>query len=192
MRIFDNHLTANISFAGKTNVEAISRTMNEATFEEIYERTARPLWSYVARISGNSALADDVVQETFLRYLRSPLTETDDAGVKSYLYKIATNLVYDHFRKMQRENKWQLFLTRESASEIVYETFAEDSDMMRVFQNLKPQERALLWLAYVEGYEHREIAAVLNLSAVSIKVLLFRARRKLAQLLESEKAGNLK
>ncbi len=59
--------------------------------------------------------------------------------------------------------------------------------MMSVFKNLKPQERALLWLAYVEGYEHREIAGVLNLSTVSIKVLLFRARRRLAALLESEK-----
>jgi len=191
MQIFDNHLITNFSFAGKTTAEVISCTMNEATFEEIYERTARPLQAYVSRISGNSALADDIVQETFLRFLRVTLKETDDAGIKSYLYKIATNLVYDHFRKTQREKKWQLFSATKSEDEIVYETFAEESDMMRVFQNLKPQERALLWLAYVEGYEHREISVVLNLSAVSIKVLLFRARRKLAQLLESEKAGNL-
>ena len=164
--------------------------MNEATFEEIYEKTARPLWSYISRISGNSALADDIVQETFMRFLRVTLKDADEAGIKSYLYKIATNLVYDNFRKMQRENKWQLFSANEQKTEIVYETLAEDSDMMRVFQNLKPQERALLWLAYVEGYEHREISVVLNLSPVSIKVLLFRARRKLAQLLESEKVGN--
>jgi len=190
MQILDNHLTTNFSFDGKTTAEAISRTMNEATFEEIYERTSRPLWSYVSRISGNSALADDIVQETFMRYLRSPINETNDAAIKSYLYKIATNLVYDHFRKTQRESKWQIFSAAEQKSKIVYETFAEESEMMRVFRNLKPQERALLWLAYVEGYEHREIAAVLNLSAVSIKVLLFRARRKLAQLLESEKVGN--
>ena len=190
MQVFEKHLTANFSFVGKTTAEAICRTMNEATFEKLYERTARPLWSYASRISGNSALADDIVQETFMRYLRSPIKETEDAAIKSYLYKIATNLVYDHFRKTQRENKWQLFSAMESKDEIVYETFAEESDMMRVFHNLKPQERALLWLAYVEGYEHREISVVLNLSAMSIKVLLFRARRKLAKLFESEKAGN--
>ena len=184
MQIFDNHLTANFSFVGKTTAEADSRTMNEATFEELYKRTARPLWSYVSRIAGNSALADDVVQETFMRYLRSPLEESDDNAVKSYLYKIATNLVYDDFRKTRRENKWQIFSAGEPRGEIVYETFAEESDMMRVFGNLKPQERALLWLAYVEGYEHREISVVLNLSTVRIKVLLFRARRKLTGLLE--------
>ncbi|MEJ7700332.1 MAG: RNA polymerase sigma factor [Pyrinomonadaceae bacterium] len=96
----------------------------------------------------SQTLADDIVQETFLRYLRSPLKENDDAAIKSYLYKIATNLVYDHFRKTKRENKWQLFSAAEQESEIVYETLAEESDMMRVFHNLKPQERALLWLAY--------------------------------------------
>jgi len=187
MQIFDRHLNTNFPFVGKTTVEAVSRAMNEATFEEIYKRMARPLWSYVSRIAGSQTLADDIVQETFLRYLRSPLKENDDAAIKSYLYKIATNLVYDHFRKTQRENKWRIFSTAEQESEIVYETLAEESDMMRVFHNLKPQERALLWLAYVEGYEHREIAAVLNLSTVSIKVLLFRARRRLAQLLEGER-----
>jgi RNA polymerase sigma-70 factor, ECF subfamily len=164
--------------------------MNEATFEKIYEIMARPLWSYISRISGNSSLADDITQEAFLRYLRSPLKEATDAEIKSYVYKIATNLVYDHFRKTQRENKWRIFSANEASSELVYETFADETDMMSVFQNLKPQERALLWLAYVEGYDHREIAAVLNLSAVSIKVLLFRARRKLAQLLASKKVEN--
>lgn len=189
MSIFDNYSTANFSFAGKTTGEAILRTMTEATFEAIYEKTARPLQSYVARVSGNAALADDIVQETFLRYLRSPIA-ADDAGIKSYLYKIATNLTNDHFRRMQRENRWRLFSTIEPASEIVYDTFSEETDMTRVFKSLKPQERALLWLAYVEGYEHREIAAVLNLSAASVKVLLFRARRKLAGLLEGDKAEN--
>lgn len=186
MQIFDNYLNTNFFFARKTTAEAISCTMNEATFEEIYERTARPLWSYISRIAGSQTLADDLVQETFLRYLRLPLKENDEAGIKSYLYKIATNLVYDHFRKTQRENKWRIFSTAEQESKIVYETLAEESDMMRVFHNLKPQERALLWLAYVEGYEHREIAAVLNLSTASIKVLLFRARRRLTRLLENE------
>ena len=188
MQIYPDFLRADFTFAEKATGETISRTMDEATFEKFYERTARPLWSYISRISGSPTLADDIVQETFLRSLRSPLKENDDAANKSYVYKIATNLVYDHFRKTRRENKWRIFSTPEPMYEIGYETLEEETDMMRVFHNLKPQERALLWLAYVEGYEHREIAAVLNLSVASIKVLLFRARRRLAKLLESEKA----
>jgi RNA polymerase sigma-70 factor, ECF subfamily len=163
--------------------------MDDSRFEELYERNARHLWSYISRLAGNSALADDLLQETFFRYLRAPLKDSDDGAIKSYLFKIATNLVYDHFRRVQRENRWQFLSARETESEIVYETFTEGSEMMQVFHNLKPQERALLWLAYVEGYEHREIAGVLNLNAMSVRVLLFRARRKLVGLLENEKVG---
>ncbi len=50
---------------------------------------------------------------------------------------------------------------------------------------LNPRERALLWLAYVEGENHQEIAASLGLGRGSIKVLLFRAKRRLRELLTS-------
>jgi RNA polymerase sigma factor (sigma-70 family) len=53
----------------------------------------------------------------------------------------------------------------------------------RCFEKLKPRERALLWLAYVEGYAHGEIAGTLELNEKSIKVLLFRARRNLERIL---------
>jgi RNA polymerase sigma-70 factor (ECF subfamily) len=152
--------------------------MDEPIFEEIYTATARPLWAYVARISGSATAADDIVQETYLRFLNSP-PKTGDA--KPYLYKIATNLVYDRFRRLKREGK------REDFSAASEATFEGEAEMMQVFGRLKEQERALLWLAYVEGYEHREIAAILKLNSMSVRVLLFRARRKLAQLLESEK-----
>jgi RNA polymerase sigma-70 factor (ECF subfamily) len=156
--------------------------MDESGFEKLYEKTARPLRSYVERITGSATLADDILQETFLRYLRAPLKVEDDA-VKSYLYKIATNLVYDHFRQTKRASRWQILLRTQPEAEIVDDNFAGETEMMQVFRHLQPQERALLWLAYVEGYQHREIAATLNLSVMSIKVLLFRARRKLAQML---------
>jgi RNA polymerase sigma-70 factor (ECF subfamily) len=48
---------------------------------------------------------------------------------------------------------------------------------------LRPRERAMLWLAYAEGATHSEIARTLGLSPASMKILLFRARRKLAGLL---------
>ena len=56
-------------------------------------------------------------------------------------------------------------------------------DLSRAMARLKPRERALLWLAYAEGSSHKEIADSLGLKASSIKLLLFRARRRLAALL---------
>lgn len=159
--------------------------MDEAIFEEIYEQTARPLWAYVSRISGNPTAADDILQETYLRFLNSPPKQNDLREAKPYLYKIATNLVYDRFRKMKREGSRENLLP--GKSEMMIENFGEELEMTQVFSRLKQQERALLWLAYVEGYEHREIAQILKLNAMSVRVLLFRARRRLAQFLESEK-----
>lgn len=162
--------------------------MDEARFEKLYAAQARPLWSYICRIAGSATLADDILQETFLRLLRSSLAETDENAVKAYLYRIATNLVYDHFRRTKRESLWQLRWRPPASSveEAINDSGMESSDMARVFGELKDQERALLWLAYIEGYEHREIAGVLELSATSVRVLLFRARRKLARLLEEK------
>ena len=61
------------------------------------------------------------------------------------------------------------------------------ADVNRAMTQLKPNERAMLWMAYAEGATHPEIASVLGLNPASMKVLLFRARRKMAALLRGEK-----
>ena len=50
---------------------------------------------------------------------------------------------------------------------------------------MRPRDRQLLWLAYAEGYSHHEIAQITGLGSASIRILLFRARRKMAQLIRS-------
>ena len=60
---------------------------------------------------------------------------------------------------------------------------------MRVFEHLKTQEQTLLWLAYVEGFDHREIALALQLREKSVRVMLFRARKKLAGMLSKQGLG---
>ena len=62
-------------------------------------------------------------------------------------------------------------------------------DVQRVFKKLKPRERELLWLGHVEQFSHREIAEILGLKPGSIRLLLFRARRKLAAVLTEADLG---
>jgi len=101
------------------------------------------------------------------------------------LYKIATNLVYKRFHRIKRESESENILLE--SVEAAPDSFKEEIEMTQLFSRLKEQERALLWLAHVEGCEHREIAEILNLNSLSVRVLLFRARRKLERLLESGK-----
>jgi RNA polymerase sigma-70 factor, ECF subfamily len=157
--------------------------MEDQLFETIYEQTARPLWAYVARISGDVSAADDILQETYLRFLNASRRPAEVEEWKPFLYKIATNLVYDRFRTLKRRGETEI---AESSAE-ADTGLAAGVEVSQVFSRLKRQERVLLWLAYVEGYDHRQIAQVANVNKLSVKVLLFRARRRLAELIEGEK-----
>src|SRR5215469_8877339 len=152
--------------------------LNREAFRVFYSRTNRPLWAYVMRVSGRRDVADDLVQESYCRFLAAKLPEMDAAESRSYLFKIATNLLRD--RWPSREVPDVVSATRQ-ASEDDPET---RTDVRRAFEQLKPRERQLLWLAHVEGFDHREIARLTGLKVASIRVLLFRARRELARVLE--------
>jgi RNA polymerase sigma-70 factor (ECF subfamily) len=162
--------------------------MDERTFYSLYEQTRDSLRAYVARSLGNITLADDIVQEVYLRLLRLP-TAPPAEQARPYLFRVATNLMIDHWRRHQREMK---AMNVAEEPESVSRDPSIRLDLGRVFVQLSPRERQLMWLAYVECATHREIGEALSLSAKSIRVLLFRAREKLARLLRENgwKAGH--
>lgn len=154
--------------------------MDEAKFEAFYRRTAAGVWSYLFRLTGDAAAADDLLQKTYFRFLRSNPAVESDEHLRRYVFKVATNLAFDHFRETNRERKYAFTAPR---NEVRLESTELRHDMMRVFAELKPQERALLWLAHVEESNHEEIGDALGVKPKSVKVLLFRARRRLGELL---------
>lgn len=159
--------------------------MDEDAFRAFYERTARGLWAYLARVTGDRHLADDLLQETFYRFLRAGTTHESEAHRRNSLYRIATNLARD-----ARRRSLLRLPSSVTGDEIERVPSSRDggateqiADVTHAMSQLKPRERAMLWLAYAEGASHREIAGALGLSPASLKPLLFRARRRLAALL---------
>jgi RNA polymerase sigma-70 factor (ECF subfamily) len=150
--------------------------MEPAEFAAFYARTAPRLRAYLRRLTGDLALADDLLQEGCLRLLRSARAGGSDAEYAAFLYRTATNLAYDHWRRRGREARALGRAWRGSAAAPAL----PDGDVSRVFDGLRPRERALLWLAHVEGRSHAEIARMLGLRRLSVRVLLFRARAELA------------
>jgi RNA polymerase sigma-70 factor (ECF subfamily) len=73
--------------------------MDEARFNRIYEATARPIRAYLASSLGDAVLADDLVQECFVRLIRSGFDTDDHDHMRNYLFRIATNLMRDHWRR---------------------------------------------------------------------------------------------
>jgi RNA polymerase sigma-70 factor (ECF subfamily) len=122
-----------------------------------------------------------VLQEAYLRMIRSPQMHMDDLPRRAYLYKTATNILRDRWRRQKRDQEWSKL---SNMSEAVQQNPGLAVDMNTVFDNLSAQERAILWLAHVEELSHREIAAVLNVKEKSVRVLLFRAREKAKDLLQ--------
>ena len=159
--------------------------MDEDAFRAFYERTAPSLWCYLSRISGDRQLADDLLQEAYYRLLKARDIFESEAHRRNYLFRIGTNLVRD----AHRGKAASMFDRRVEITDVAV-TGDERSiperrtDVHRALGRLKPRERALLWLAYAQGSTHSEIAGVLGLKTGSVKLLLFRARRKMAALLE--------
>lgn len=182
MRLWPQARAASIELSEPTDdslVNVADAGVSREAFRIFYDRTSRPLWAYLLRVSGRRDVADDLLQESFCRFLAAELPEMDAAESKNYLYKIATNLLHDRWRR------------REASDTVSATATAEDreddpetrTDVRRALEQLKPRERQLLWLAHVEGFDHREIARLMGLRVPSIRVLLFRARRELAGIL---------
>jgi len=163
----------------------VALAMDEDAFRGFYDRTARALWGYLSRTSGDRQVADDLLQECYYRLLKSTVVFENEAHRRNYLYRIGTNLVRDTKRGSR-----PLFADGVDVGELeapqAHADAAERADVRRAMGRLKPRERALLWLAYAQGSSHSEIAGVLGLKTGSIKLLLFRARRKLAALLQTQ------
>jgi RNA polymerase sigma-70 factor (ECF subfamily) len=185
--VFLNPIAGNASHAADLGKSLPAEMfMDSDAFAAFYGRSARPLWAYLARVSGDPTLADDLMQESFVRFLTASSPEFSSAegevAARRYLFRIATNLLRDHWRRP----------TAASIEDLPEEIFSNpdrsaQADSQAVLgpalARMRPRDRQILWLAHAEGYSHREIAQITGLGSASIRLLLFRARRKIARIL---------
>jgi RNA polymerase sigma-70 factor, ECF subfamily len=157
-------------------------SMDATAFRAFYEETSRPLFAYLLRASGERALAEDLLQDSYCRLLCAKLVPEDARQRRSYLFRIASNLMRDQWRT--KRGKGEVPLSESFPDTAIA---AHDPDlhieMQEALQQLKVRERQLLWLAYVQGASHKEIADSIGLTAASVRTLVFRARHKLAGLI---------
>jgi RNA polymerase sigma-70 factor (ECF subfamily) len=167
------------SRAGETDVLL---GMDEEAFRAFYDRTARPVWAYLSRLTGDPHAADDLLQETYYRFYRASATYESESHRRNSLFRIATNLARDLSRRQRR--KPVVALPESHELPIPADTHAETrTDLGRALTQLAPLQRELVWLAYGQGCSHEEIASVTGVKAADVKSLLYRTRRKLGVLL---------
>jgi len=161
--------------------------MDEPTFAAFHARTARPLLAYLTRAGGNRALAEDLSQEAYLRFLRACRSEAGEVACRSFLFRIASNLLRDHWRRPALASMEEIATERAPLAPDAWGASEAVLELAPAWARLGLRERQVLWLAYVEGYSHRELAGMVGLNAAGVRVLLFRARRKMHNALTEKK-----
>lgn len=170
--------------------------MDEEAFRGFYDRNARGVWAYLSRVTGDRQMADDLLQETFYRFLRAASASGDqdrydsDAHRRNSLYRIATNLATDARRRsftrpaavVSGDDVERLADVGRRGGDHGADA-ARRTDVNRALALLRPRDRAMLWMAYAEGSSHDEIADAIGVQPSSMKLLLFRARQRMAKVL---------
>lgn len=173
----------NMNFINKIENKEDIYQNNEDQFKVFYEKHSKPFWRFIFKSCGDESMADDILQESYFKFIRANPQNLNEHQLKAYLYKIAVRLIIDHKRKIQVEQK--------SLSNISFENRKDadiflSMDMEILFKQLKLKERTLLWLAYIEGYTHREISEITGTKEKGIRVQLFRIKKKFALILKSK------
>jgi RNA polymerase sigma-70 factor (ECF subfamily) len=160
-------------------------------FDELFERWSGRLLRYLDRILRDTAAAEELVQEVFLRVHRARERYQPDARFSTWLYRIATNLALNELRRPRRRDPHES-VDDEAGPVLAAATPAPDDvaharrvgeDVEGALAELPERQRAALWLAAVDGLSYAEVAEALEVSEKAVKALVHRARSGLVQRL---------
>lgn len=167
---------------------------DESAFTALFDRWGRPLLHYLQRMVGDSATAEELVQEAFLRVHGARDRYQPDAKFSTWLYRIGTNLALNELRRPRRsrphdsadergdEERAPLRLvTNAPDAEAQFETRRRASRVEEALAEIPERQRMAIWLAAVEGLSYAEVATALETTEKSVKSLVHRARVALAE-----------
>ena len=151
------------------------------TVEETYRAHADAVFAAAFSVCRSRADADDVVQDTFLRYLTKPKEFDSAAHLKAWLLRVAINRATDLTRSRWRDHlSWE-----EEIAALPFEA-PEDERLMDAVLQLKEPDRIVVHLYYFEGYSVKEIAQLIQRREGTVKSRLCRARAALKTMLQEE------
>ena len=194
-------VTEPITYANFTDADVMLKVKADdtAAFEYLVRKYRRAMLSFMYRMVHNTAVAEELAQEVFLRVYRSRQTYNAEAKFSTWLYRIATNLAVNHARdtKYERpENSVSIDETDEETGlsiDIADSSLTAEQAMLRRerlaairkhVQSLPERQRLAVIMHKYQGADYRQIAEVLKLSESATKSLLFRAYETLRERLK--------
>lgn len=173
------------------------RTRDEAAFTELFEEQRRPLHAFLLGRTSDRSVANDLLQETFLRAWRhwADLDDLDGGRRRAWLFTVARNLVVDHHRARATRAARDEAVARDQLPPDPYAPGTADrvalagqlADLDVAIAALPEDERAVLTMSVVAGMSSRDIADSLDIPAGTVRYRLHRARTRLARQLDLER-----
>jgi RNA polymerase sigma factor (sigma-70 family) len=164
--------------------------MRDEDFELLYEAHAQPLFGFLVYRTGNRALAEDVMADTFERVLRARNTYDRHKGSeKTWLYTIALNCLRDQMRRAGAENRAieRVGAGQQGSEEESTLGHVDERDpLQRALRTLSPEERQAIALRYGAELTVPEIAALMDEPLTTVEGRVYRALRKLREELSDE------
>jgi RNA polymerase sigma-70 factor (ECF subfamily) len=159
-----------------------------ASFEKLVRRYQTRLVNFLRQRTAVTADAEDLAQDTFVRAYENLHRYRDSGAFSTWLFTIARRLCINHGRKKRPQANSEALHSVESAS-ISPEQAASNAETSRLLwevaaETLNERQMTVLWLYYVEDMSVAQISPVVERSSVAVKMMLFRARKKLFPALE--------
>lgn len=183
------------------DVVALAQKGREDAFRELVRRYERPVFSLIFRMVRDSATAEDLSQDAFIKVLNNIDKYRPEFKFSSWLFKIANNIAIDFLRRRQldtismdgsphaataAEAESSSFDIDSGGENALDEMAAKElgSAIERAIGALRPEYRSCIMLRHVEGRSYEEIAATLDLPLGTVKTYIHRARAELREALE--------
>ena len=151
-------------------------------WEELYENHYKELVAYGTRMSGSKELAEDLVQETFVKALMNTeiVADLSHSKQRAWLFRTFKNLFVDRYRRAVQEREYE----QNGQPEYIEDQGMQEVENAMLLQSISPQDRAIFQLRYLDGYSAEEISQMMNLPPGTIRSKLSRCRKFLNQNLE--------
>jgi RNA polymerase sigma factor, sigma-70 family len=162
---------------------------NEAALEALVFRYHAPIRSYIARLVRNPAHADELTQECFERVCRAALNGRLPDRVRPWMYRIATNLCRDLWKKssyrgelLAEQHKMISYPDRDTVTSILERQW-EREEIIRALESLPEDHRKIVILRYYHDLKLEEIAEIMEMPLNTLKSKLYKSLKSLAAVL---------
>jgi RNA polymerase sigma factor (sigma-70 family) len=157
-------------------------------FEIVYKKYYRVLLGISMRYSSTSAEAEDVLQDAFIKIFNNIGAYSEKGSFEGWLKRIVQNTAINQYRKNMRfvlsVESYQEEEEQKTDLDSIFQNF-DTKHILQLLNQLPPGYRLIINLYCIDGYSHKEISGMLNITTGTSKSQLFKARNFLKELIES-------